>query len=137
MLVKDVMTVKPTTVKEKDTLATVADLLYELDVRHIPVVRSGDLVGMISDRDLQENRTPATATLNNPNANNWESKLVRTVMSSGVVSVGPESPISEVVDLMIEHKFSAIPVADELTGKLEGIVSYIDVLRVLQDLLPE
>ena len=56
-------------------------------------------------------------------------------MSSGVVSVGPESQLSEVIDLMVEHKYSAVPVANELNGSLVGIVSYIDVLRALQDTL--
>ena len=135
MLVKDVMTENPVTVQEKDTLATVADLFYELDIRHIPVVQGNELVGIISDRDLRENQVPSKVTIQNPDSDNWENTQVRNVMSSGVVSVGPESQLSEVIDLMVEHKYSAVPVANELNGSLVGIVSYIDVLRALQDTL--
>ena len=72
MLVKDVMTENPVTVQEKDTLATVADLFYELDIRHIPVVQGNELVGIISDRDLRENQVPSKVTIQNPDSDNWE-----------------------------------------------------------------
>ncbi len=88
---------------------------------------------MISDRDLRENQSPAKASLYSIEPTSWEATEVRVVMSSGVVSVGPESSINEVVELMVEHKYSAIPVANELNGSLVGIVSYIDVLRVVQE----
>ncbi|MBW1904578.1 MAG: CBS domain-containing protein, partial [Deltaproteobacteria bacterium] len=52
MLAKDVMTENPVTATELMSVAEALGLLYELDVRHLPVVRGRELVGIISDRDL-------------------------------------------------------------------------------------
>ena len=53
MLVKDIMTENPATATELMSVADALGLLYELDVRHLPVVRGRELVGIISDRDLR------------------------------------------------------------------------------------
>ncbi|MBW2551698.1 MAG: CBS domain-containing protein, partial [Deltaproteobacteria bacterium] len=47
------MTENPVTAIELMSVAEALGLLYELDVRHLPVVRGRELVGIISDRDLR------------------------------------------------------------------------------------
>jgi acetoin utilization protein AcuB len=59
------------------------------------------------------------------------------VMSSDVVSVGVEDDLAEVIDLMLEHKVGAIPAVRPDTRQVVGIVSYIDVLRAVQELVAE
>jgi CBS domain-containing protein len=56
-------------------------------------------------------------------------------MNTSPVKVDPETNIREVVDLMLLHRVGAIPVTDLDTGDLLGIVSYVDLLRVLQEML--
>jgi CBS domain-containing protein len=46
------MTTYPATVTTKATIAEALDLMRALDIRHVPVVESGALVGLLSDRDL-------------------------------------------------------------------------------------
>jgi acetoin utilization protein AcuB len=58
-------------------------------------------------------------------------------MSSDVICVEPETDLSDVVALLLEHKIGAIPVVDPDTRAVVGIVSYIDVLRAVQDSLEE
>lgn len=58
--------------------------------------------------------------------------LVREVMSSPVVTVGPRTPVKQAVRLLDEHQITAMPVVDE-EGRLVGVVSEADVLR---DALP-
>jgi acetoin utilization protein AcuB len=58
-------------------------------------------------------------------------------MSPDVIAVAPEAELGEVVDLLLEHRVGAVPVVRPETGELIGIVSYIDVLRVLRDSLEE
>ena len=53
MLVKDIMTENPVTATELMSVAEALGLLYELDVRHLPVVRGSELAGIVSDRDLR------------------------------------------------------------------------------------
>lgn len=55
------------------------------------------------------------------------------VMGSDVISVNPETELAEIVELLVEQRIGAIPVVRAGTRELVGIVSYIDVLRALQD----
>ena len=55
-------------------------------------------------------------------------KMVRDAMAHGVVTCGPNTPLSGVASLMVEHQTSAVAVVDE-TGHLQGIVSLTDLVR--------
>ena len=57
------------------------------------------------------------------------------MMSADLIAAEPETDVSELVTLLLEHKVGAIPVVTPDTRQLVGIVSYVDVLRVLQDML--
>jgi CBS domain-containing membrane protein len=47
--------------------------------------------------------------------------------------VHPEAELSDVVDTMLDQKVGALPVVDQRTNSLIGIVSYIDILRAIRD----
>lgn len=115
-----VMTTRVVSVREDATLRQALALLDELDVRHLPVVNaSREVVGLVSDRDLLRVRKTATA-LEQP---------VSLVMSADVLSVDAETDLVDVIDVMLEHRVGAVPVMDG-DGRLSGIVSYVDVLRL-------
>ncbi len=134
MLVKEIMTENPATATELMSVAEALGLLYELDVRHLPVVRGRELVGIISDRDLRSfsgaSDDEAMEAVEGARAAN-----VGNFMNTSTVKVDPETNVREVLELMLLHRVGAIPVADLDTGDLLGIVSYIDLLRVLQGAL--
>jgi CBS-domain-containing membrane protein len=52
-------------------------------------------------------------------------------MSSDVVAVGTETDIVELINLMLESRIGAVPVAPE-EGHLARVISYVDLLRTLQ-----
>ena len=56
-------------------------------------------------------------------------------MSPDPVSVLPEATLGEVVELLIEGRIGAVPVVEPGSLRVVGIVSYVDVLRAVQDLL--
>ena len=134
MLAKDTMTENPVTATELMSVAEALGLLYELDVRHLPVVRGRELVGIISDRDLRSfsevSEDEAIEAVESA-----RSSTVGNFMNTSPVKVDPETGIREVIELMLLHRVGAIPVADLDTGDLLGIVSYVDLLRVLQETL--
>ena len=134
MLTKDIMTENPVTATELMSVAEALGLLYELDVRHLPVVRGRELVGIISDRDLR-GFTEAPEDDAMEAVESARSATVGNFMNTSTVKVDPETNVREVLDLMLLHRVGAIPVADLDTGDLLGIVSYVDLLRVLQDTL--
>ena len=136
MTANDLMTPDPVTVTPQASVAEVWDLMRELEVRHVPVVESGALVGMLSDRDLA--RFDIARLLVVEGAETLRHELatpVVRVMSSDVITVNPETELEEIVELLVEHRIGAVPVVRSSTREVVGIVSYIDVLRALQDSL--
>jgi len=134
VLAKDIMTENPVTATELMSVAEALGLLYELDVRHLPVVLGRELVGIVSDRDLssftEADEDDVITAVESARAEN-----VGHFMNTSPVKVDPETNIREVIELMLLHRVGAIPVADLDTGDLLGIVSYVDLLRVLQETL--
>jgi CBS domain-containing protein len=132
MVVDEVMTREPTTVRSTVSIGEALSTLKEVDARHLPVVDGGELVGILSDRDLLELRN----VLDNPDADT--SVLERTVsayMSTDVVSVDPETELTEAIDIMLERRVGALPVLEAETETLVGIVSYVDVLKAAREFL--
>ena len=132
------MTMYPVTVTPQATIAEALDLMRDLDIRHLPVVERGALVGMLSDRDLAYLNVGAALTDEGAAALKRElATPVIKVMRSDVICVEPETDLSDVIGLLLEHKIGAIPVIRPDTQAVVGIVSYIDVLRAVQDLLED
>ena len=136
MTARELMTLNPATLTARATIAEAWDLMRELEIRHVPVVDGRVLIGILSDRDLA--RVDVARLLMAEGAVGLEKELrtpVVSVMSADAISVEPETPLSDVVDLLIESKVGALPVVEPDTRAVIGIVSYIDVLGALQDAL--
>ncbi len=138
MIVRELMTRDPATVTPEATVAEAWDLMRELDIRHVPVVQDGALVGMLSDRDLVYLDVGRVLAAEGVDAVRRElSTPVLKVMTSDVIFVESDAEVGDVVELLIENKIGAVPVVRPETREVVGIVSYIDALRALQDLLEE
>jgi CBS-domain-containing membrane protein len=138
MIARDLMTPDPLTVTPQASIAEVWDLMREVEVRHVPVVQGGALVGMLSDRDLA--RVDMARLLKVEGADALRQELatpIAQVMSSNVISVEPETEVGDVIALLLDHKIGALPVVEVGTREVLGIISYVDVLRALQGLLEE
>jgi acetoin utilization protein AcuB len=132
----DVMTKDPVTVDVQATAAEVWDLMRDLEIRHVPVVDRGVLVGMVSDRDLARFDVGRVLVANGAEALRRElGTPVVELMSADVVSVTPDADVSDVIELLIEHKIGAVPVVRADTREVVGIVSYVDVLRAVEELI--
>ena len=119
---------KMVTISETDTLSTVEDIMTLGHVRHMPVVRGGKLVGVVSERDLLR------ASLSNLTAFGSEERRaflqvveIARVMSSPAITIAPESTVEEAALVMAERKIGCLPVVDEYD--LIGIITETDVLR--------
>jgi CBS domain-containing protein len=123
----DVMTERPATTSPAATVAAAATMLDDLDIRHLPVVdSSGELIGMISDRDLR-----GAFAVNGDGAPPGRARIV-DVMSSNVIRALPDDELQEIAELMVDNRIGAVPIVDE-RGMLVGIVSYVDVLKSMVD----
>jgi acetoin utilization protein AcuB len=138
MLAGEVMTPNPTTVTPDTTISDVWELMRELEIRHVPVVEGGALVGVVSDRDLAYLDMARALSVQGADALRQElAAPIIKIMSTDVISVDPETDLGDIIALLLEHKVGALPVVQPDTREVVGIVSYIDVLRSLQDLLEE
>ncbi|TXD34378.1 CBS domain-containing protein [Lujinxingia vulgaris] len=130
----ELMTGNPERADVTDPLREVIRKLIELDVRHLPIVENNELVGMISDRDLQGLMVPDGSDLEVMRLSDTRfDQPISSVMQGDVISVHPETDVNEVIELMIDQKIGAVPVVDPITGALVGIVSYVDVIRHARD----
>lgn len=130
MLVKDWMTPDPQVLAMEDTLLHARTLMKRLDVRHLPVVSEGKIVGLLSDRDMR-NYTPSyCSTLDVYEMHAMIAKLtVADVMTRRPVTISAEAPMAEAGALMLEKKIGSLPV--EVDGNLVGILTETDVIRAL------
>ena len=134
MIARDLMTANPATVLPRTTIAEAWDLMRELDVRHLPVVDGDALVGMLSDRDLGS--LDLARLLNEDGADALRRRLalpVIQIMSADVIAVEPDTEMSEIITMLLEHRVGALPVVLTGTRQVVGIVSYVDVLRAVEN----
>ena len=111
------MTANPATTSPKTTLAEAYEKMREGGFRCMPVVKSDQLVGMITDRDIR-NR-----------AGEMEDFEVNQAMTSEVVTVAPATSVQEAARLLLECKVGGLPVLED--GRLVGIITVEDVIKFM------
>lgn len=130
MLVGDVMQSKLITINPQTTLPQAMRLAAERRIRHLPVVEGGELVGIVSDRDLKQAMASPATSLEAHELNYLLNRLtVAEIMTRTVITIGPMFPVEEAARLMVQEKISALPVMD--AAHLIGIVTETDLLELL------
>ena len=126
LLVKDSMAHDLATLSPDETAATALAVCRERRIRHLPVLREGRLVGIVSDRDLRSS-TPALGDLDRAAA--LQKVQVEDVMARVVVTADPEDPIEQAANTMRERKIGCLPVLEG--EELVGILTASDVMEAL------
>ena len=116
-------------IEETDGLEKVEQLMRERHVRHLPVVRGGRLVGLISHRDFI--RALEISRRRKETDPVWAMDL----MTRDLITVTPDTPMREAVALFLEHKVGCLPVVQGV--KLVGILSETDVVRLCGELIEQ
>jgi CBS domain-containing protein len=117
--VSDIMTKDPIALDPSDDLALANVIFHFGRLRHLPVVRSGRPVGLVSQRDY----------LRALGQNGSENILAGSVMTKPVEKVTPTTPLAKALRLMIRKKYGCLPVVNK-RGKLVGIVTETDATRL-------
>ncbi len=126
--VKDLMTDIPAVVSPTTSLRRVVELMKAEGCRQLPVLDKGELVGIITDRDVRlVVRAPATLTEAREDMAVLESVSAEMCMTANPLAVSPEMPAFKAADLLSSYKFGALPVVDD--GLLVGILSVTDFLK--------
>jgi len=122
------------TLKLNDSLGLADDVMELGRIRHMPVVLTGVVVGIVSQRDLYRAAVSSVLQLQRSTEREWLAGIpVRTVMSPNVITVAPDETIHAAVELMLRHRIGCLPVVEH--GKLVGLISETDCLRHLARVL--
>lgn len=129
--VKEWMTTDVLTTNPQTAISAAHQIMIDKQVRRLPVVDKGKLVGLITIGDVREASPSDATTLSIWELNYlWSQLTVDRVMTPNLLTVTPETPIIDVAELMLEHKVSGLPVVDE-NKALVGIITESDIFRML------
>jgi CBS domain-containing protein len=120
--VREAMTPAPTTVEANETVVEAARLMASQDVGSLPVVDDGQLVGMVTDRDLA---LQVLAKDLDPHKT-----VVASVCSENPVVVGPDDTLDEALQRMAREQVRRLPVVED--RRLVGILAQADVSRAAE-----
>lgn len=130
MRAKDMMTKNPVTV-DPDTLVLDAQrIMKQKNIRRLPVVEKGKLVGIVTKHDLLEAEPPPATPMNLHELNYLLSKMkVKEIMEKNPATITPDTPFEDALRIGQEKKIGSFPVVDK--GKLVGITTESDIVRFL------
>lgn len=123
MKVKERMSPDPHTVGPDASVDEALGIMSAHDVRHLPVVADGKLVGLVTDTQLRSAWFPSLL----------EEVQVRDVMSDSPLTIDQEATVYHAARLLYNHKLTGLLVLSQ--GKLTGILTLADILGVFVDLL--
>lgn len=123
MIVANRMTPNPLTIRPGAPVDEALALMREKQVRHLPVVEDGKLVGMVTDHTLGAAWFPSLL----------EELTVADVMDANPLTVTPEVTVYQAARLVHNNRITGMPVLQD--GELVGIITLGDMLAALIDVL--
>jgi len=127
--VRDLMTDHVFTLLPVDDLEALYDLMDAHHVRHVPIVdRDGDLVGLVTQRDLARSALGSQDVL--PLSVQQEilrRRKVREIMATEVETVEPDESLRAAAEMLLENKIGCLPVVEGT--HLVGILTESDFVR--------
>ena len=129
--VRDVMTRDPKTLGRNDQISLADDLMKQERIRHLPVLDDdGELVGIVSQRDMFRGALAHALGYGETAQRRMLGLLVvKEVMTTQVVTVEPDAPITDAARTMVDRKIGCLPVVEG--GKLVGILTEGDLAALV------
>ncbi len=135
LLVRDVMTVAPSCIPPTTTMPELIDLFHAKQFRHLLVTcPAKGLVGVISDRDVIRCLGPGKT----PKRSELAGILAHDVMSTDLITLGPNTPLERAVSIVVDQGISCLPIVAD--GTPVGILTNTDLhvlLKALLETLPQ
>src|SRR5512142_114942 len=131
LTVGDWMTSNPITVEEDASVLEAIHLLKDKNIRRLPVMRAGRLVGLVTEKMLL-GYMPAQGT----SLDQWELHYllsrtpVRAAMNATPHTVAPETPLADAARLLHDRKLNGVLVLDA-KGDLVGLLTTTNALEAL------
>ena len=122
---RDIMTKQIVTIDHDKSALEAAKTMAEKGISSVFVVRDGQLVGIVSERDFIKKICAKELPI--------AEVKVGDIMSKILTTADPETPIEVAVQRMVNHKIRRLPIMEE--GKLVGIITVTDLARHLRTTL--
>jgi acetoin utilization protein AcuB len=131
LLVENWMNPNVITVDADDSMLDATKILKEHNIRHLPVLEKGKLVGVITDRDLKR-ASPSDATSLEAHELLYliATIKVREIMTRNPITVPYNYTIEEAAEILLQAKISGMPVVDK-DGDVIGTITQTDLFKVL------
>lgn len=134
MYVKLKMTANPYTVTPDTNVVDAYELLHQHKIRRLPVVDKGKLVGIVTEKELQQVSPSKATTLSVYEINYLLAKTkVKDAMYPNPICTTPDALLEEAAVLMRDNNVGALPVIDH--GKLVGIITETDIFDAFTELM--
>ncbi len=137
MFVYKRMTKEPVTIAKDANILDAMEVMRASKVRRLPIVDGGRLVGIITDRDLDQAAPSYATTLSKFEANYLLTKMkVSEIMTKEVFTIKDSATIEEVALLMYKNRIGGVPVvAENEPQKIVGIITETDIFKLLVDVM--
>jgi len=130
MRVRDIMTENPLTVDSETSIVDAKKIMKENNIRRLPVVDKGKLVGMVTQRMILEASPSPATSLSIHELHYLISKMkVKEIMVKNPITLSPDTTFEEALLLGQEKRIGAFPVVDK--EKLVGITTESDLVRFI------
>ena len=130
-LVRDWMSSPPITINANATLPEACELLRKHQIRRLPVLEEGKLIGIVTRGDLRGAQPSEATTLSIWELNTLLAKLkIRSIMTPEPITIRDDATISDAAQLMIDYKVSGLPVVNA-DGELVGMITESDIFRMV------
>jgi len=106
-------------------------IMLDNDIGRLPVIENGEVVGIITERDIAKAMMDFRATVaNNQQDERIRNLIVADIMTHNVVMVRTNTPISEVISLILNKNIGGVPVLN-LKEELVGVISRRSIIKHL------
>jgi CBS domain-containing protein len=131
MQVREIMAKNIEVVDRNDSLRTVEERMATKQCRHLPVLEQGEVVGIVTQRDLFKAAMSSTMGYGEKAQQAYlQSVRVKEVMVYPVVTISPDTSLAAAADMMLNRGIGCLPVVDN--QQLIGIITKTDLLRCLR-----
>ena len=128
-LVQDFMTENPYVVAPETSLLDAYCLMFDKEVRRLPVVQGHTLVGIITLSDIQHSVPFLHGEVDIATNLEAAAGVVSDVMVTDPITVAPDDTIQEAAERMMDNQVSGLPVVDD--DHLVGILTESDIFKLV------
>jgi acetoin utilization protein AcuB len=131
MLVKNWMSKPAITIDADASMHDAIKLLKDHNIKMLPVMEKGNLVGIVTDRDIKRASASDATSLEIHELLYLISKIkIREIMTKDPITVPQDYTVEETAEILLKHNISGVPVVDQFSDVI-GTITQNDIFRIL------